>query len=141
MGGANYLKMSRQIINAWKTAFTNPTKKQRCLERATQLGRSHTFDIVAMIKSRILAATIQVGYSYHPVSVTLCTIESGTAGHSIKKRDSPAKNGTVGRYASGFSIGNLYWLILNCFVLHDVWFLADWGLITGVCMPRPSYVI
>ena len=40
------------------------------------------------------------------MSVTLCTVESGinvskagTAGHSIKKRDSPAKNGTVGRYA------------------------------------------
>ena len=72
MGGANYLKLSQQIINAWKTAFTIPTEnlKQRCLERATQVGRSHTFAIVAMIKSRILAATIQVSYSYHPVSVT-----------------------------------------------------------------------
>ena len=48
----------------WKTAFTIPTEKQCCLERATQVGRSHTFAIVAMIKSRILAATIQVGYSY-----------------------------------------------------------------------------
>ena len=70
MGGANFLKLSQQIINAWKTAFTIPTEKQRCLERATQVGRSHTFAIVAMIKSRILAATIQVSYSYHPVSVT-----------------------------------------------------------------------
>ena len=61
MGGANYFK---QIINAWKTAFTIPTEKQCCLERATQVGRSHTFAVVAMIKSRILAATIQVGYSY-----------------------------------------------------------------------------
>ena len=61
MGGANYLKPSQQIINAWKTAFTIPTEKQRCLERATQVGRSHTFAIVAMIKLRILAATIQVG--------------------------------------------------------------------------------
>ena len=60
VGGANYLKMSQQIINAWKTAFTIPTEKQRCLERATQVGRPHTFAIVAMIKSRILAATIQV---------------------------------------------------------------------------------
>ena len=34
MGGANYLK---KIINAWKTAFTIPTEKQRCLERATRL--------------------------------------------------------------------------------------------------------
>ena len=57
MGGANYLKLSQQNINAWKTAFTIPTEKQRCLERATQVGRSHTFAIVAMIKSRILAAT------------------------------------------------------------------------------------
>ena len=73
MGGANYLKMSQQIINALKTltAFTIPTEKQRCLERATQFGRSHTFAIVAMIKSRILAATIQVDYSCHPVSVTV----------------------------------------------------------------------
>ena len=70
--------MSQQIINAWKTAFTIPTEKQRCLERATQVGRSHTFAIVAMIKSRILAAMIQVAYSYHPGSVTLCTVESGT---------------------------------------------------------------
>ena len=29
VGGANYLKMSQQIINAWKTAFTIPTEKQR----------------------------------------------------------------------------------------------------------------
>ena len=79
MGGANYFKVSQQIINAWKTALTIPTEKQHCLERATQVGRSHTFAIVAMIKSRILATTIQVGYSYHPVSrVTLCTVESGT---------------------------------------------------------------
>ena len=78
MGGANFLKMSQQIINAWKTAFTIPTEKQRCLERATQVGHSHTFSIVAIIKLRILAPTIQVGYSYHPVSVTLCTVESGT---------------------------------------------------------------
>ena len=73
MGGANYLKLSQQIINAWKTlvtAFTIPTEKQRCLERATQIGRSHTFAIVAMIKWLILAATIQVSYSYHSVSVT-----------------------------------------------------------------------
>ena len=62
MGGANYFKlMSQQIINAWKpTAFTIPTEKQRCLERATQVGRSHTFAVVAIIKLRILATTIQV---------------------------------------------------------------------------------
>ena len=67
-----------------------------------QIGCSHTFAVVAIIKLPILAATIQIGLSYHPVSVTLCTVESGTAGHSIKKRDSPAKNGTVGRYVSIF---------------------------------------
>ena len=55
--------MSQQIINAWKTAFTISTEKQRCLERATQVGRSHTFTVVAIIKLPILAATIQVGYS------------------------------------------------------------------------------
>ena len=33
MGGANYLKMSQQIINAWKTAFTIPTEK--LVSRAT----------------------------------------------------------------------------------------------------------
>ena len=58
--------------------FTIPTEKQCCLEKATQVGRSHTLAVVAIIKLRILAATIQVGYSYHPVSVTLCTVESGT---------------------------------------------------------------
>ena len=47
--------MSQQIINAWKTAFTIPTEKQRCLERATQVGRSHTFATVAMIKSPYLS--------------------------------------------------------------------------------------
>ena len=79
MGGANYLKMSQQIINAWKTAFTIPTEKQCCLEtEGHQVGRSHTFAVVAMIKSRILATKIQVGYSYHSLSVTLCTVESGT---------------------------------------------------------------
>ena len=31
-----------------------------------QVGRSHTFAIVAMIKSRILAATIQVGLELSP---------------------------------------------------------------------------
>ena len=77
MGGANYLKMSQQIINAWKTAFTIPTEKQLCLERATRLV-VHIHTVRYMIKSHILAATIQVGYSYHPVSVTLCTVESGT---------------------------------------------------------------
>ena len=55
------LKLSQQIISVEDhTAFTIPTEKQR----------SHTFAIVAMIKSRILAATIQVSYSYHPVSLT-----------------------------------------------------------------------
>ena len=54
MGGASYLKLSQQIINAWKTAFyTIPTEKQRCLERATQVGRSHTFAIVAMILDKV----------------------------------------------------------------------------------------
>ena len=87
--------MSQQIINAWKTAFTIPTEKQRCLERATQVGCSHTFAIVAMIKSRILAAMIQVGYSYHPVSVT--AEKAGQTRGKAGQRDIALKSGTVPR--------------------------------------------
>ena len=87
MGGANYLKLSQQIINAWKTAFTIPTEKQRrCLERATQVDRSHTF---GMIKSRILAATIQVGYR-----LTRCRSLSTVYRRKRDKREVKRDSGT-----------------------------------------------
>ena len=48
-----------------------------------------TFAIVAMIKSRILAATIQVSYSYHPVSSrSLSTVYRRKRDKRDVKRDS-----------------------------------------------------
>ena len=92
MGGANYLKLSQQIINAWKTTFTIPTEKQRrCLERATQVGRSHTFAVVAMIKSRILAAKIQVG---PVIAITRCRLLSTVYRKKRDKREVKRDSGT-----------------------------------------------
>ena len=77
MGGANYLKLSQQIINAWKTAFTIPTEKQRrCLERATQTYLCHRcYDKVAC-PSRYDTSWLDLSPSVG--HFLRCTVESGT---------------------------------------------------------------
>ena len=65
MGGANYLKMSQHYYHKRvKDSVYDSNRKATLFGEGHQVGRSHTFAIVAMIKLRILAATIQVGYSY-----------------------------------------------------------------------------
>ena len=61
MGGANYFKDESANHKCVEDSVYDSNRKATLFGEGHQVGRSHTFAIVAMIKSRILAATIQVG--------------------------------------------------------------------------------